>query len=142
MEENDRMPNGYGCLTNKVSVGLADLAFASSLPISSFFGSVVDSQSSSSWSADEQTNTTHTRSHQHGLDTTRPRPRHAEVRYIRPALTKACSTRELALSNTSLSLGPFPSCRLLTPRTVDRRVVVTGPSFRFISPRRKRISPT
>jgi len=91
MEENDRMPNGYGSLTNKVSVGLADLAFASSLPISSFFGS----QSSSSWSADEQTNTTHTRSHEHGLDTTR----HAEVRYIRPALTKACSTRELALSN-------------------------------------------
>jgi len=138
MEENDRMPNGYGSLTNKVSVGLADLAFASSLPISSFFGSVVDPQSSSSWSADEQTNTTHTRSHQHGLDTTRPRPRHAEVRYIRPALTKAYSTRELA---SALLLPPI-STRLLTLRTVDRRVVVTGHSFRFISPRWKRISPT
>jgi len=138
MEENDRMPNGYGSLTNKVSVGLADLAFASSLPISSFFGSVVDSQSSSSWSADEQTNTTHTRSHKHGLDTTRQRQRHAEVRYIRPALTKACSTRELA---SALLLPPISS-RLLTLRTVDRRVVVTGHSLRFISPRRKRTSPT
>jgi len=43
MEENDRMPNGYSSLTNKVFIGLADLAFASSLPISLFFGLVVDS---------------------------------------------------------------------------------------------------
>ena len=141
MEENDRMPNGYGSLTNKVSVGLADLAFASSLPISSFFGSVVDSvffvvvgRRTDKYNAHTEPQT------RLGHDTTRPR--HAEVCYIRPALTKAYSTRELALSNPSLSLGPFPSSRLLTPRTVDRRVVVTGHSFRFISPRRKRISPT
>jgi len=104
------MPNGYGSLTNKVSVGLADLAFASSLPISFvlrvpvFF--VVVGRRIDEYNADTEPPT------RLGHDTTRPRPRHAEVRYIRPALTKACSTRELALSNPSLSLGPSSSSDL------------------------------
>ena len=139
MEENDRMPNGYGSLTNKVafaffSPNIFVLRVGRRLTV---FFVVVGRRT-------DQYNTHTEPPTRLGHDTTRPRQRlrHAEVCYIRPALTKAYSTRELALSNPSLSLGPFPSSRLLTPRTVDRRVVVTGHSFRFISPRRKRISPT